>query len=1229
MNTRRKRVLIGIAGVLGVILALAAVGIAFLPRWLRGSVERAAREATGRELTIGGPFELALSLTPTLTAGDVTLANASWGSKPYLFRAGRLEITVELSSLWAGPVRVRELAIDDVRVFLERDRDGKANWAFDVKPPPIPPPASATRLPITFEHATIRELTLVYRKSGDKPETIAGIDGLDARVDPTTGMIDVKGGGRFNDAPWDVAGRLGSLDRIVEGHDVDQALTGHIGQTAFSLTGRIRDPLTLGGPNVEVSVDGPDVAAALARLGFPTRLVGPFRVHGVLSPVGGDVGFDLSAVAGDVTARARGTVGALLDPSRLDATIESAGPDFAVLGSWLGARGLPRHPFNIAGRVRRDGPRVSCEGVKVRVGGTSVVLDGTLGAPPRCVGADLRVLASGSNLDELSALTGLRLPAVAFAARGRFLRRADALAIDGVEARVGDASIHAAGALGEPPGFKSLDLIADASGPDASMLSGIARVELPPEPFEVRGRVSRGGRALELAGVAGRLGGLSFDLSGDVVPVGGLVGTDARVQLSGDDLAQAAFFTGVSGLPAEPFHIGGRVIVSPDGYELEHVTSRVGPLLAAIDGRVGAPSPKEGTRLTCRLRGPAVSDLAAWGIETTLPKDPFAVAGVLLIDGGVYRVEGATAEWGANRLEGGGTLGALPDSSALDVDVKAAGPSLAALVRSFTKAEADRAERIPAEPYAVSGRVTRVPSGFSIQEVTASVGTVAVHAAGTIATGDRLLGSEVTLEAEAPDASVLSRLIGKPIPDQAVRARGRVVRVEHGFQLDGTSVTLGPSYAEASGTLGEPPRFDHTDLEVSVEGPDLAATLGPLSGLAPLPSESFAFAAHVAGSDESLGADRLSARLGNTDVEGSLSVRFGERPFAELDLRAKQIDVARLIEGFTREPGTGQETVAPAPKPRGKKDRLIPDQPLSLGPLRAVDGHLRLAAEAVTFPGVPLRDVAIDGDLRDGGVDIHRFEGTGRHGGRAIASLTLEPEGDGYRVRTQGQLTESRLVLSKPGESLESAPSLTVEYEVNGVGKSLHGLAASADGWALLTVGPGRIPNTLGAFATSDVLLALADALNPFRKSSPYTALECGVAAADITAGKVVAKPLATRTDKLTVVGSGKLDLDTEAIDLVWTLKPRRGIGISGGSIANPYIKLGGTLASPKLDLKPLEAAASTGAAVATAGLTLLVRGIYDRITAEKKVCPRALAEARKQIDAKKAGVGESGSSAK
>jgi len=153
---------------------------------------------------------------------------------------------------------------------------------------------------------------------------------------------------------------------------------------------------------------------------------------------------------------------------------------------------------------------------------------------------------------------------------------------------------------------------------------------------------------------------------------------------------------------------------------------------------------------------------------------------------------------------------------------------------------------------------------------------------------------------------------------------------------------------------------------------------------------------------------------------------------------------------------------------------------------------------------------------------------------------------------------------------------------------------------------------------TSGVLLGLLDALNPFRKSSDRTEFECGIAAATVAGGTATVEPIAMRTDTTTVVGHGKVNFAMEAIDLEWTIKPRSGVGISPGSIANPYVKLGGTLSSPRLDVKPLEAVASTGAAVATLGLTVLAKGFHDRITAEKMVCVDALVKTKGAVPEKR-----------
>lgn len=118
---------------------------------------------------------------------------------------------------------------------------------------------------------------------------------------------------------------------------------------------------------------------------------------------------------------------------------------------------------------------------------TTLVVRGTVGLTPGTVGTDLAFEGGGSDLAELRALSRLMLPAGGFSVHGRFLRRADALAIEGVEVGVDGATVRGGGTIGEPPRLATLDLTVDASGPDLSPFSGIARATLPRAPFSLRG----------------------------------------------------------------------------------------------------------------------------------------------------------------------------------------------------------------------------------------------------------------------------------------------------------------------------------------------------------------------------------------------------------------------------------------------------------------------------------------------------------------------------------------------------------------------------------------------------------------------------------------------------------------------------------------------------------------------------------------------------------------------
>ena len=131
----------------------------------RPRLEAFASDILGRELRIGGDFELEVLPRPTLVATDVTFANASWGASEPMLSAGRLAVEVGLWSLVSGPIRIRKLELQDVAVLLEQNAAGEANWTLpSATPPQEAADAGAEGLPAVIEVASLANLEVLLRR---------------------------------------------------------------------------------------------------------------------------------------------------------------------------------------------------------------------------------------------------------------------------------------------------------------------------------------------------------------------------------------------------------------------------------------------------------------------------------------------------------------------------------------------------------------------------------------------------------------------------------------------------------------------------------------------------------------------------------------------------------------------------------------------------------------------------------------------------------------------------------------------------------------------------------------------------------------------------------------------------------------------------------------------------------------------------------------------------------
>ena len=193
--------------------------------------------------------------------------------------------------------------------------------------------------------------------------------------------------------------------------------------------------------------------------------------------------------------------------------------------------------------------------------------------------------------------------------------------------------------------------------------------------------------------------------------------------------------------------------------------------------------------------------------------------------------------------------------------------------------------------------------------------------------------------------------------------------------------------------------------------------------------------------------------------------------------------------------------------------------------------------------------------------------------------------------------------LASEGQERSTLPAFTGRFELSGSGRSMHQIMTSANGKLAFTQGGGQVQMMLGSRLFGDLVLEVLRTFNPVRSAEEFTTVECAIYDVVVTDGVATIENLALQTDKLTIVSQGSINFEDEALNLTMRAKPREGIGISLGGVANSLLKLGGTLRKPQMGIDAAGTVTTTGAAVATGGLSLLARGLWDRVSAEVDIC--------------------------
>ena len=188
-----------------------------------------------------------------------------------------------------------------------------------------------------------------------------------------------------------------------------------------------------------------------------------------------------------------------------------------------------------------------------------------------------------------------------------------------------------------------------------------------------------------------------------------------------------------------------------------------------------------------------------------------------------------------------------------------------------------------------------------------------------------------------------------------------------------------------------------------------------------------------------------------------------------------------------------------------------------------------------------------------------------------------------------------------------------VDMKLESTGTNLRGLLGNVTGVFFYDARGGRMAHVPALRALwGNALQEVIGAINPFSKSEEYTEFECIILPLEIDAGILTSNPNSlVATSKMQIVTKSRVNLKSEKIELNIRTTPKQGISISAGDIVNPYIKVEGTLAKPRLAVDEKGVLLSGGAAFATGGLSILAQAAWSRLARAKDPCAAAAAEGK------------------
>lgn len=286
MTKRKRHALIWLSSIFGIIGIIVVAAVIFISthNWndVKGYIAAGVTTATGRQLSINGDLKVDLGWISRVRASQIQFDNARWSRYPHMAEIGLLDFQVDVWQLLKWRFVLPTVSLSQVRVVLEKNRQGKANWEFGGAPAVTEPvPQKRTEFPVV-EKLMIKDSTLLFANQETNTQLELKLTQAEA-----AGFLDapvkLKAEGSYQKLPMTLSLAGGSYQNLRNSNEpYPLKINLGVGKVNAKINGNLTEPLAMKGEDITLDIQGDDMANLfpVIRLVFPSTP--PYRLKGRL-----------------------------------------------------------------------------------------------------------------------------------------------------------------------------------------------------------------------------------------------------------------------------------------------------------------------------------------------------------------------------------------------------------------------------------------------------------------------------------------------------------------------------------------------------------------------------------------------------------------------------------------------------------------------------------------------------------------------------------------------------------------------------------------------------------------------------------------------------------------------------------------------------------------------------------------------------------------------------------